>query len=946
MNALSGDRRAAGSTCYEWVVKARPPKRKRSAGPEHASAGAIPAGNPVWRAAPTVLLRFRSLFLALVAGALLVSIVATAYPLFLSASENQLLASAIDVTTVTPYGMGVAYRSTDVGFRSREPGGGGGTLWERREEVFSEEAARSDVLRPTERAIFGGVVSLLDRDGSAPPTGDLDGRLFAGTDAIDHVRVLSGSEGPGVWLPDLAATALDAGPGDEVTLATDRGSVHVAVDGVYAALYAQPRKGYWRLWNDDIYPCPGVKCSAPPQFVITDLARMIDLSTSLGFTSATFAWQAPVRTDLPLTLGQAGDLATFATKLEDRMGPGGDLRRLFECCGRVYSRHGSSDVTFTSNAELVVHDVRQRIATVQAPMLVLLFAGLAIALAVVAAAGVFAAVGRRVEMGVLTIRGWGPVPFGAKAALEALLPAAIGGLVGWAITTALVAWVGPSAPVSSSARIAALVAAGAGTIASITSIAVFSALAFVSRHEHRHRVTTILAALPWELAAVAVAWMMARRLDRGGLVQAGDIERPQAAAFLFPLALAVSVGALSARMARLLLRLVSRSSAAGASSVWLAVRRLRSSAALSSLFLVAGILTLSVSTSALATVASLRTTVEAKAKVFVGSDVQVQIGSDGTVAADYPYPATKVTRFHDAGSLDGSDATFDMLVIDSATFIGAAYWNDVFSDDPLSELLERLSRRDGSGWPVVVANGLGRVPRTITVGQRELAVSVVGTASTFPGTSSDSHPLVVIDRSMFADAFRGSPDPTAATPRALTQVWIRGSSDEVQRSIGELGADPLLVITADEVQDIPSIDAAVQTFLVLQVLGLSAVVLLVVVAVVYLTSRQRTRIVATLLSERMGMRATTTRAATVLELGALLLGSFLIGTIVGVFATSVVVPSLDPLPSILPDPLVVLPLGAVAVTAGSLAVAAFAGGAVADRAAGRPSGAEVMRVAE
>ena len=940
------------------MVKGRPPRGTRSAGPEHASADSIPAGNPVWRAAPTVLLRFRSLFLALVVGALLVSVVATAYPLFLSASENELLASAIDVTTVTPYGMGVAYRSTDVGFRSREPGEvggegagegageGGGTLWERRGEVFSEEAARSDALRPTERAIFGDVVSLLHRDGSAPPTGDVDGRLFAGTDAIDHVRVLSGSEGPGVWLPNPAASALDAGPGDEVTLATEAGSVHVAVDGVYAALYTQPRKGYWRLWNDDIYPCPGVRCFPPPQFVITDLARMIDLSTSLGFTSATFAWQAPARTDPPLTLEQAGDLATFASKLEERMGPGGDLRRLFECCGRVFSRHGFSDVTFNSNAELVVHDVRQRIATVQAPMLVILFAGLAIALAVVAAAGVFAAVGRRVEMGVLTIRGWGPVPVGAKAALEALLPAAIGGLVGWAITTVLVARVGPSAPVSTSARITALVAAGAGTIASIASIAVVSALTFVSRHEHRHRVTRVLAALPWELAAVAVAWTMARRLDQGGLVQAGGIERPRPAAFLFPLALAVGVGVLSARVTRLLLRLVGRSSAAGTSAVWLAVRRLRSSAALSSLFLVAGILTLSVSTSALATVASLRTTVQAKAKVFVGSDVQVQVGRDGTVAADYPYPATKVIRFHDAGSLDGSEATFDMLVIDSATFIDAAYWNDVFSDDPLPELVERLSRRDASGWPVVVANGRGVVPRTIAIGQLKLAVSVVGTASAFPGTSSDSRPLVVIERSMFADAFRRSPDPTSANPRALTEVWIRGAADEVQRSLGDLGAYPLRVITADEVQDIPSIDAAVQTFLVLQVLGLSAVVLLVVVAVVYLTSRQRARIVATFLSERMGMRASTMRAATVVELGALLLGSFLIGTIVGVFATSVVVPSLDPLPSVLPDPLVVLPLGAIAATAGSLAVAAFAGGVAADRAAGRPSGAEVMRVAE
>jgi hypothetical protein len=924
-------------------VKAGPPTTPPDAS-ESDVAGSIPAGDPVWRAAPTVLLRFRSLFVALLVGTLLVSVVATAYPLFLSASENGLLASAIDVSTVTPYGMGVAYRSTDVGFRSREPGGA--TLWERREEVFTAEAARSDSLMPTERAIFGGVVSLLDREGSPPATGELDGRLYAGTDAIDHVRVLAGEEGPGVWLPDLAATALEVGPGDEVTLATAAGSIQVAVDGVYAALYTQPRKGYWRLWNDAIYPCPDLECAAPPQFVITDLARMIELSRSLGFGSATFAWQAPARTDPPLTLAQAGDLATFATKLEERMGPGGDLRRLFTCCGLVNTREGSSEVTFASNAELVVRGVRQRIATVQAPMLVLLVAGLALALAVVAGAGFFAAVSRRIEMGVLTIRGWGPVPFGAKAALEALVPASIGGLAGLTITTALVSWVGPSAPVAGSARIAALVAAGAGTIASILSIAAVAATAFVARHEHRHRVTRILGAVPWELAALAVAWTMARRLEAGGLVQTGGIERPQAAAFLFPLALALGVGVLSARILRLLLRLPSRSGAAGASAMWLAVRRLRSSAALSSLFLVAGVLTLSVSTSALATVASLRSTVEAKAKVFVGSDVQVQTHRDGTVAADFPYPSTKVIRFRDAGSLDDSDAPFDMLVIDVTTFVDAAYWNDAFSDDPLPDLMQRLSRRQGPGWPVVVANGRGRVPRTISIGEQELPVSVVGTANAFPGSSSDYRPLVVIDRSMFAGALSGTPDPTAATPRALTEVWIRGSTDGVVRSLGDLGASPLLVITAEEVQDIPSIDAAVQTFLVLQVLGSSAVVLLIVVAVVYLTTRQRARIVATLLSERMGMRASTMRAATAAELGVVLLGSFLVGTVVGLFATSIVVPSLDPLPSILPDPLVALPLAAVAVTAASLVVATFAGAAAADRAAGRPSGAEVMRVAE
>lgn len=39
----------------------------------------LPAGNPAWRAAPTVLLRFRSLLAAFVVGTFLVSVVASAY---------------------------------------------------------------------------------------------------------------------------------------------------------------------------------------------------------------------------------------------------------------------------------------------------------------------------------------------------------------------------------------------------------------------------------------------------------------------------------------------------------------------------------------------------------------------------------------------------------------------------------------------------------------------------------------------------------------------------------------------------------------------------------------------------------------------------------------------------------------------------------------------------
>lgn len=900
--------------------------------------------NPVWRTAPTVLLRFRSLFAALAVGTFLVTVVAAAYPLFLSASENELLASAIDVATVTPYGMGIAHRSTEVGLRERAPDGEG-LLWERRGDAFASVADGNDSLGPVELAIFGGVVTVTDLGGAPPPSGVVEGRLFAGTDAIAHVEVIAGEEGPGVWLPDIVATPLAAEPGDEVVLHSGSQQQRVLVDGIYVSLYTQPRQGYWRLWNDDIYPCPGVFCFPPPQFIVAEAEQLLDLSTALGVRRATFAWQAPAITEPPITLEDASELAAFSDRFLERASPGGDLYEVLRCCGRWFSRHGASEITITQNAGLVVREVRARSAAVQGPMLVLVVAGLAIALAAVAAGGVFSFVGRRIEVGVLTIRGWGPLAFGAKASLETLLPAAIGGVLGWVTATSLITWAGPAALASAAARATSIVAALAGTLASIAIVGVVSGVAFVARHEHRHRFTRIVAAVPWEIAAFAIAWMLAGRLAEGGVVESGGIERPEPAVFLLPLIVALGAGILAARVTRLVVRRAARSGGAGATAPWLAIRRLRAGPALTSLFVVAGILTLAVSSAALATVASLRATVEAKARIFVGSEVQVQVASDATPAPGFPYPVSRVTRFRQAGSLDDDEASYDLLVIEPDRFASAAYWNDAFSADPLPVLLERLSAPVDDGVPVVVANGGGATPDTAWIGQVDVPVTVVGTAVTFPGTSSDSRPLVVMDAAALAAAFRGLPDPLA-TPRAITEIWVDGPAAEVQQRIDELGVLPQLVLSAEEVEDIPFIAAAVQTFLVLQVLALSAVALVVVVAVVYLHAKQRSRVVATTLSDRMGMPRHTMRVASIAELGAMLLVSFLVGTIVGVLSASIVVPSIDPLPTIPPAPLIVTPVVAVVVTAVCLVVASVVGGAIADRGARHRSTAEVMRVAE
>ena len=88
--------------------------------------------------------------------------------------------------------------------------------------------------------------------GEIADSGPLSGVLFSGTDVLNHVDIVAGTDGPGVWLPDYVADPLDAGPGDQIELHLDDATVSVSVDGVYRALYAQPSTGYWRTWSEQL----------------------------------------------------------------------------------------------------------------------------------------------------------------------------------------------------------------------------------------------------------------------------------------------------------------------------------------------------------------------------------------------------------------------------------------------------------------------------------------------------------------------------------------------------------------------------------------------------------------------------------------------------------------------------------------------------------------------
>jgi hypothetical protein len=72
--------------------------------------------NPLWVKSPLALIRFPGLLASIVLGALLLALAAAAYPLFISASASNLLASNISNPTVTRYLAGVSYSRSTVRF--------------------------------------------------------------------------------------------------------------------------------------------------------------------------------------------------------------------------------------------------------------------------------------------------------------------------------------------------------------------------------------------------------------------------------------------------------------------------------------------------------------------------------------------------------------------------------------------------------------------------------------------------------------------------------------------------------------------------------------------------------------------------------------------------------------------------------------------------------------
>jgi putative ABC transport system permease protein len=881
-------------------------------------------------------------------GALLLALVGAAYPLFLSRSEGELLASEIADPTVSRYGAGIFYGMTNVPFRERVSRQDRKFLVDRLDELFDGVVERGPHLGAPVAYALGAVAEATLPGGVRGESGFVEGQLVSATEAGDNVEIVAGDPSDeGAVLPDNIAGVLDVGPGDEIELA-GRETIRLRVAALYRSLYAQPRLAFWLPWSEQIFrPCPD--CSAPPQFILVGREELTELSRALGARDVDLGWSAPV-TGLPLTLDEAREVRAYANDvMEEVTHRRTELGRVFQCCGQTFGGtffFGRRDTEFRSAMPNVVREVERRSATVEGPLRLLLIAGLGVAAAVVAAAAAFAVAGRRQEAALLHARGWGPIRFSVRSVLESALPVVVGAAAGLGLGWWLVSVFGPAAPAAASARSTSVVGAAAAGAAALPIIGVVSAVSFIRTFEV-HALKRRLAWVPWEVLAIAAAiWVLSRLRGGGALIEDPtlDIQRPSALLLAFPVLFVAGCATLGARLLVEGLRRAAPRSGASSPASYLAVHRMTGLPKLTVLLVGATALCLGVFVNGQTMVRSLRSTVDAKAGVFVGSDVHVVVDYDAPAQERFPFPLTRTTRLTFAGDLLPGGLPVDMLGIDPATFAEAAYWNPAFSDEPLDDLLRGLDTVDGPLRAILV-QGDSLNPTAVAVTQFEgVPLEIVGRAGAFPGVSGDG-PALVVDEAALEERLGGSGNPLRR-PGASTEFWIAGDPEEVLDAVDQIEAFPLGTLTAEEVKDVPFIRAAIQTFSMLNILGVAAAALVVGVLVVYLQARQRARTVSNVLSLRMGMRDRQAMSALALELVAMLLAAFGLGAAFGLLAGRLVSPLLDPLQTIPPSPVFDAPFPVLGVTAIALGVIALVGGWLVHRRAAAVDLGEVLRVAE
>jgi putative ABC transport system permease protein len=866
-----------------------------------------------WRRAPLLVWRYPPVVVAVAGVALVLAVTGASAPLFLSSTANAALAGQL--ANRCPANSGFVLDSVGQVTGRFTPTAAGppvaaAAVTQDRERLLGQATGGIAHLGPVVRTVRNLVVEV-GRTGHAPERVSVMWRQGG----LAHVDRLAEAGGHGVWLADTTAGRIGVRAGQTIKVRDGRAAGRVRVAGIYRDLASQPRSPFWCSVARDVYAGSVLQTAPPPVMLADSQAILAAVSRDLHHPEMDFQWERAL--ERPLTVSQVAETLA-GVQAADRLLVARDFP------GRLQSNLG-----------FVVARSRAVGAAMRSPVIVMAVTGALVALVLLAAAGRLWVERRRREVALLAAKGVAPLLIGVKAAAETIGPVALGGLLGWQSALWLVRALGPSRLLEPTAVDAA------GRLVVLTGVAGMVTLGLVATAGARRlteagpgRPPLRRAAVPWELVLVAGALAAFLQVRRQGLpvVQGTTVPGLDVEQLLFPLLWLAGLTLVGVRILRAgLLRLRARG-AGWPTPLYLANRRLGGAVRVTLTLVFTATLAIGILVFAATLTFTLRSTVDAKAKVFLGSDARFELFGRQPVPAALASTATLVQE--GPGAVGGRRV--DLLGVDPATFARAAFWDRRFSADPLTVLLERLARPGGGELPVVVVGdqlpdrfslevGLGTSPRAVTA-------RVVGRAVAFPGLRAN--PLVV------ADQRRLSP----LAELAATELWVRGDLGRARAALLGSHSRVRYEVTLAEVSHAPDLLAVIWTYGFLQALGALTGLIAIGGLLLYLETRQRGRQLAYVMSRRMGLTRRQHWLSLLTEIGATFGVSLAGGTALSGLAAWLVHRDLDPVRGLPPGPLFDLPPALLVVTTAAVAVVCAGAATLAQASADRARPADLLRL--
>lgn len=848
----------------------------------------------LWRLAPGGLFRFPRSAAAVTFSAAVVVLAAILGPLFLGSSERASIQGELERRGRWQAGLQIVWRTfthatTD---EAREQLLQTGRVGRR---FFVERTDGVPGIDPAAVSFVGGEAHAEGSRGTALV------RLVHRSGWADNVTVVERG-GAGVWIPDVTAEALGAGPGDEISIATESDTVTARVGGIYRFLPEEERRDFWSPLEDVLYKNASDD-GFPPAFVLSPP----------GFVTGSDAF-TQVRWDIPLA---AEDLApdvvrgvheTFEEVTEETLSFNGPLADELSL-GGVYAYDPRVDSLLPG----IVSNAQDRLDASQAPASVVTVTTRILGAGLMIAAGLSLVARRRAEVRALIARGLGPATLALRFLVEGVAPVVAGAAAGVVAGYTGVRWLGAGGlewsyvgglveDVAIAAGAALLLFAGSAGAAIVRE-----ERAFGSRRTTFAKVAPLVAA-----AAVAAggAWAYSALGSVAVATESGPLS---GSILLAPIGLIAAAALAGGVVLRLLLPPVAGWARRRSPGVFLAAKRLTAGATMTHTLVVLCGSALGVMFFGLAVAGSVRTTATAKAKTFVGSDVSMLVAPNPPPLPGLPFPATQVIEVSTFVANSGRAAT--VLGIDPETFEETAFWHDELAGEPLASIIRKLQRREGDAVPVVqVGFGPGETPAVSGVDAR---LDVIASAEAFPGMTAGQPAIVMTAASLEELLAAGSGGSRA------DQVWAKGPAEEVADALvaeGLVGADPL---TVDEVLDTPTLQSLVWSLGLLAGVGALASATAVAGLSLYLQSRHTAAQVAAAMTRRMGIRRRDELVSWIAEVGGAGVAAFVVGAVTGLGTGSIVHDRLDVQPHLRPDPIFVLPVAVVGLV--GLAVLVVAG---------------------